>query len=317
MQLLFVGLAISFTSTSLHRQSRNLSPSRSNHRSIAMDAFKRAEVLFGGETVTEREVVNVIGRWKETSQWNDIGAAVQLDKMVAAGVRSKSQGTFSDRPTQVVDQQRTPERRKMLQKMGQVQRFLFVENVPTLPFKDAALARSVGASVRELNSEPLNPLALEVVFDALTQSKSSFANQTAANARRAKYQNKDGSFNAAALTSDLAAGRLYIYSFAAAFYGTQNLLVLAVLYKRGNLDGLLDGLSHLGDVFSSPLLFAGLTAPLIGRTETDLLVPNLVGLGAYVGLFALLFYIFRPQILEGKDLQSSPLEKTILNRKKD
>ena len=238
--MLLVGLAVSFTSSSLHRP-RNLAPSRSNHRSIAMDVFKRAEVLFGGETVTEREVVNVIGRWKETSQWNDIGVAVQLDKMVAAGVRSKSQGTFSDRPTEVVDQQRTPERRKMLRKMGQVQRFLFVENVPTLPFKDAALARSVGASVRELNSEPLNPLALEVVFDALTQSKSSFANQTAANARRTSYQNKDGSFNAAALTSDLAAGRLYVYSFAAAFYGTQNLLVLAVLYKRGNLDGLLDG----------------------------------------------------------------------------
>lgn len=302
-------------------------------RMMADARFRRATSFIGGDSVTEREIANVLGRWKDTAEWNDIGAAVDLDRMIAAGERSKnSSQSFADRSSKTVDQERTPERRKMLSKMGQVQRFLFVDNVPTLPFQDAALASSVGASAAELNAEPVRPLALQIVFDGLTASKSSFANATEANARRASYQLPDGGLDAAALQADLAKARLNIFAFASVFYGTQAALLFAVAYKRGALDGLLDAAVGLGasggasggalggewadawaNVWSSPegsaLLWAGLSAPLLGRTSDDVLVPNLQGFGAYAGGFAALFVLFRSRILSGRDAAASPLDR--------
>jgi len=281
---------------------------------FSMDAsrvFRRAEKLFGDtETVTEREVVNVLGRWQDTSDWNNIGLGAELDAILA------KDGPLP-LPKGKVIQERTPQRRKMLQKMGQVQRFLLVENVPTLPFTDEPLAASVGATAKELDAEPVSALALEVVFDALTASKSSFANKTDANLRRASYRTADGAFSAAAFGEDLAKGRVAIFSFAAVFYGTPNLIGAALAYKAGWFASVGDavfGGSELFDldaVLSSPLLYSGLMEPLVGRTPGGLAVPNLVGIGAYLGLFGILFVLLRSQVMSKRDRQSSPLQSLL------
>ena len=280
---------------------------------MSAQTFKRAASILGGETVTEREVVNVIGRWSKTSDWNDIGLAAELDQIIAEADGNSTALRLRPKVGKI-DQQRTPERREMLVRMGQVQRVFFVENVPMLPFTDAAMAASVGATAQELNAEPLSQLALDVVFDALTASKSTFANKEEADARRSTYTRPDGSFDAMALEADLGQGRFNIFAFGAVFYGTPNLIGLALGIKLGYFDALGDVFAgsgspiDLGGVLGSPLLWAGLTEPLLGRTPEGLPVPNLPGLAAYVGLFATLFVIFRPQIISRTDRQASPLQ---------
>ena len=65
-----------------------------------------------------------------------------------------------------------------------VQRWAHNENLALLPFGEAlddggvALAASVGATPAELQAEPLDPLALDVVFDALCTSQSGLSTRT-------------------------------------------------------------------------------------------------------------------------------------------
>lgn len=51
------------------------------------------------------------------------------------------------------------------------QRYWHNENVGLLPFRDAALSRSVGATAAELNREPIDPIAAEIIFDAISSGK--------------------------------------------------------------------------------------------------------------------------------------------------
>ena len=199
--------------------------------SLSPVTFRRAESLtglFDRATVTEREIVNVLGRWKTHRDWD---VAPELDAVPEDAPVLK----WSERKK--LDPARTPQRRRMLTKMGQVQRYLFVQNVQTLPFKEDKLARSVGASARELNAEPISELAAEIVFDALSVSKSGIVPKDDCDARRASYVDADGAFDREAFSADVSQARFNILAFLAAYPGVPNLILLAVLYKKNALQG--------------------------------------------------------------------------------
>ena len=69
------------------------------------------------------------------------------------------------------DPRPTPQRRGFCLRRGLVQRYWLGQNVGLLPFRASAMAKSVGCSASELNALPINPLAVDVVFDALSQSQ--------------------------------------------------------------------------------------------------------------------------------------------------
>lgn len=202
--------------------------------SLSPLTFRRAESITGlldKNTVTEREIVNVIGRWKTHIDWD---VAPELDAV------PEDAPVLKWEQRKKLDPARTPQRRRMLKKMGQVQRYLFVENVQSLPFKDEKLARSIGASARELNAEPVDELAAQIVFDALSVSKSGIAPKADCDARRASYTDAEGAFDVDAFSGDLGKARFNILAFLAAYPGVPNLIFLAVAYKKNALQGFQD-----------------------------------------------------------------------------
>ena len=64
--------------------------------------------------------------------------------------------------------------------------------------RDEALAASCGLTVADMNELPVNNIAVNVVFDALAQSKSSLVTPEALNERRAAFV-VDGALNEGAL----------------------------------------------------------------------------------------------------------------------
>ena len=173
------------------------------------DSFYRGDdLLQGGESVTTRQIVNVLGRWSTHEDWDTIGVAARFDDF--------SSGDFfeEDLPSFVTDVgstnywARRPARREFCQRHGLVQRWIHEENVQLLPFESEALAASVGATASELDAEPIDPLAAEIVFDALCGSRAGVVPTDLCDSRRASYVAElDGGFDAAAFASDLAAAR--------------------------------------------------------------------------------------------------------------
>ena len=80
-----------------------------------------------------------------------------------------------------------------------------IANVGLLPFTDDALAASVGCTAAELNAEPIDQLAVDVVFDALAESQSGIVGREECDARRAAFTAADGAFDAAAFADGLSA----------------------------------------------------------------------------------------------------------------
>ena len=138
---------------------------------------------------------------------------------------------------------KTPERRSFCIRQGLVQRYWFAENVGLLPFRSKALAASVGSSATELNRQPISPLAVEVVFDALARSKSGILKREMCDERRASYASTGG-FDAAALASDLSRGRLKVAGSSLIFPGGPFLVQAGLFYK---LDGWSQTLDYLTD----------------------------------------------------------------------
>jgi hypothetical protein len=101
----------------------------------------------------------------------------------------------------------SPQRRQFCLKQGQVQRYWHSTNVLLLPFTSEALAASVGLTAAEMNQRPVNPLACDVVFDALSRSQSGITDKTLIDSRRAAYQAADGTFDVDGFASDLGLAR--------------------------------------------------------------------------------------------------------------
>ena len=208
---------------------------------IDIDAsfYRGSDLLQAGEAVSAREVVNVLGRWKSYSDWDSIGGSQRIDDFRNGDFYEEDLPTFKTDFTLPDHMARRPQRRDFCVKYGLVQRCWHADNVRLLPFADEALAASVGATPDELNSEPLNPLAVEVVFDALCESKASFVAREACDARRASFATEDGGFHPQQFTASLQGARRNIATGLAVYPG---ILIAAGLATAIQLDAMYDHL---------------------------------------------------------------------------
>jgi hypothetical protein len=106
--------------------------------------------------VTARQVVNVLGRWQEYSDWNEgIGTKGKLDEYRSGDYYEDDVKALKTDFTQPIEYyiSRRPQFINFCERYGLVARWVHNENVGQLPFTDEALAASIGATVEELNQE--------------------------------------------------------------------------------------------------------------------------------------------------------------------
>jgi hypothetical protein len=90
-------------------------------------------------------------------------------------------------------------------------------NVPKLPFTNAALAATAGRTVEDF-VEPPSMAAINVVYDALAQSKSSLVPPKVVNERRNSFLTADGAFAADAFQGALSKGMAIVVWAQATLY---------------------------------------------------------------------------------------------------
>merc|ERR1719253_818307 len=93
-----------------------------------------------------------------------------------------------------MDQSLTRKRHEMALRMGCAERAALFQNAPKLPFKDAALAASVGLTVEDFQTLPVTQSACNVLYDALAESRSTLIPYATMDAR-AQAMKQDGKFN--------------------------------------------------------------------------------------------------------------------------
>lgn len=209
---------------------------------ISSTTWKRAKDVFGlEEGASTEDVVNVIGRWTTWQQWDGIGELEEMDKLftpegveIAKLKRQQSTKLLSARPGNGDWVKKTPQRRGWCLRNKLVQRYWMGENVGLLPFTDEKLAASVGKTAAEMNTMPINPLAADVVFDALSTSNAGILARSVCDEQRASFQDADGSFNERKFSDDLFRGKLKVIRSFCIFPGTIFLLQAGLFYK---LDG--------------------------------------------------------------------------------
>ena len=152
-------------------------------------------------------------RAKRLSPEDEIGALPPWDGY-PAGYK-----LFSEEQLAARNPARSPARRGFTLRRGLVQRYWHAANVPQLGFTSEAMAASVGSSAAELDATPIDPLACDVVFDALTRSQSGIIDRDEIDAQRAKYQTADGGFDADAFAADVSAAKLNVLVAKAIFPG--------------------------------------------------------------------------------------------------
>ena len=234
--------AAAFTPPSLRASAPGMSAASKSLPPAQQRSFRRAKLLDIFESVSEKEIVNVLGRWQSYKQWDTVGSLKEMDRLFddkwqpkkplpvaypsffnsrkavsseyKASVKAfEAKGTSFKGETQTYgvgqknDPRPTPQRRGWAKRNSQVQRYWHAENVGLLPFTSKPLAVSLGFTVAEMNALPISPRACDVVFDALSRSQSGITEDEFCDERRAAWQATDGSFDAAAFESDLNAGR--------------------------------------------------------------------------------------------------------------
>ena len=178
----------------------------------------RRRTQYTGDQVTARQVVNVLGRWKSRTDWNDagIGRKRLIDDYRTGDYYEEDlpkMATDFNKPMQYYIARRPPIHGFLRAVWPRRQMEYHRENVGTLKFEDTeenrALAASVGATVEELNAEPVEELAADVVFDALSQTGMvGFAEEEEVDRKRASFIGGDGSFNADAFGKSLVRSRV-------------------------------------------------------------------------------------------------------------
>lgn len=148
----------------------------------SMQEVWRRAAFWENETATLLEIVNVLGRYESCSEWTARSLFVDLD---AEGVTSRSED-----PRQGL----TRERHSMALRLKCGERAALWQNVPNKPFTNAALAKSVGLTVEDLNSLPVTRAACEVLYDGLAESRSTLIPYGVLDARR-NAMLLDGGFN--------------------------------------------------------------------------------------------------------------------------
>ena len=145
---------------------------------LAASFGRSKDVLNTGDKVTARQVVNAMGRWKTRHEWNDarIGRKALLDDYRNGDYYEEDMPklqTDFNKPMEFYIARR-PQFLDFCERYGLVARWVHRENVGSLPFPDdaagRALAASVGATVAELNAEPVDETAADVLFDAISDT---------------------------------------------------------------------------------------------------------------------------------------------------
>lgn len=159
--------------------------------------FRRAE-FWDNRTATKVEVLNVLGRFESASQWAERTFFVT----VPPGIEKK----------EVEDNSWTRQRFEMAQRMKVVERAALIQRLvfdeaATLPFTNEKLAASVGRSVADFNALPVSRAAVDVVYDALAESKASLIPPEKIDERRAGMLDADGTFNELAFRTGLYKSR--------------------------------------------------------------------------------------------------------------
>ena len=173
---------------------------------IAMSAdatktYRRAE-FWEDDTCTLLDIANVIGRWESADAWSQ---RTEFALVENARVENMAQGA-------------TKERHEWAQRNGYVERVALQQNCQKLPFTNARLASAFGKSVEELDALPVSKVAVDVVFDALCESKSSLLPAEVCDKRRARWLAADGGIDETALALGLFKSRLLV-SISWIFFG--------------------------------------------------------------------------------------------------
>jgi len=102
---------------------------------------------------------------------------------------------------------------------------------------------------------PIDPLAADIVFDGLAQSKSGIVPRELCDARRASYQSLTGAFDAEALGADLVRARLTVVRAFCIFPGSIIALQAGLFYKLNGADQSLDYLRDSQEKLFGAALF--------------------------------------------------------------
>lgn len=140
--------------------------------------WRRAD-FWVNETATMLEVVNALGRFETCSEWIE-----RTEFAVVENYREENEA-----------QSMTLKRYEMAKRLGCAERVAMWQNLPKLPFRNEALAASVGLTVEDFQSIPVTKGACNILFDGLAESRSGLIPYATMDARRAAMIKPDGSFN--------------------------------------------------------------------------------------------------------------------------
>lgn len=165
--------------------------------------IRRAE-FWSNETATYLEILNVIGRWQTHDDF------YVRTEFAEVGYREEDER-----------QAATQKRHEMALRMRCVERVALQQNIPKLPFKDAALAASVGMSCADFDAIEVTQSACNIVYDALAESKSSLVPYAVTDARRTGWVTESGELNE--------------LNFRAGLYKARGLVIMSwFLFGKGN-----------------------------------------------------------------------------------
>ena len=218
----------------------------------ASKTFRRAE-FWDSDSATLLEVVNVIGRWERADEWSARSEFTEI----ADDARGES----------TIAQSGTLKRYEMAQRTGTVERIAMVQNIAALPFRSEPLAAAVGLSIEEMNGQPISRAAVNVVYDALSQSRASLLPPDVIESRRRGWLSADGALDEGAFAASLFKARVAV-------------IASWFVFGKGNLIGLLVVLKVLSDNFADG---AAAYTYLLDHQEAALLAVATAGLMSAVG----------------------------------
>jgi len=181
--------------------------------------FRRAE-FWDNRMCTKMEILNVLGRWESATEWADRDFFITVSPKIAK--------------KEVEDNSWTRQRYEMAKRMNTVERVALIQNCEKLPFTNEKLAASVGKTVDDFNALPVSRAAVDVVYDALAESRASLIPPTLIDSRKNSMINDDGSFNEVA--------------FRLGLYKSRALVIFAwFMFGKGNFVWILVGAQFLHD----------------------------------------------------------------------
>ena len=179
--------------------------------------YRRAE-FWDPEQATLGDIVNVVGRWKQAEEWQ---TRTQFE-------------TVENQRDETEYQAATKERYEMAQRMGCVERIAMRQNVRTLPFVDEKLAAAYGMTCADFEAMPVSREAINIVYDALAESKSGLIPPAVVNQRRSEWLTPEGG---------LDEGR-----FSQGLYKSRSLVIVSWFFLgKGQILGAVVGLKIIAD----------------------------------------------------------------------